>query len=167
MRATLLAALLATTVPVVVARWNQKLCNGAGGCIHAGYGTNDPFLCPDGSTLSTYEFANDQYNAGLGNNVPAGKEEFPETCMDGNVPPSAGVELVKSQSRNNQTMYFYLRNTRDNTNPEKFNCYSRDPNPSIYTVCAMYDPSGKRCKINFLPRPPIGELTFTHIRRKP
>ena len=31
----------------------------------------------------------------MGNGVPASKEEFPQTCMNGNVPP-AGVELVVS-----------------------------------------------------------------------
>ncbi|EMD67434.1 hypothetical protein COCSADRAFT_61871, partial [Bipolaris sorokiniana ND90Pr] len=69
------------------------LCNGVRGCIHVGYATEDPFLYPDGSTLSTYEYVVDQTGTGMGNGVPASKEEFPQTCMNGNVPP-AGVELV-------------------------------------------------------------------------
>ncbi|EMD84931.1 hypothetical protein COCC4DRAFT_154708 [Bipolaris maydis ATCC 48331] len=148
MHANLLIALFATAFPVLVAGgWNFNVCNGAGGCyFFPTWSTSDNFVCPDGSGLSRYEFAEDQDGFGNGNGVPVSKEEFPKTCVNGFV-PGPDAQLFKLQSRNNQTMYAAVFTTCDTPNPEVGNCYTADPNPTTSTFCAMYDPSGGLCEL--------------------
>ncbi|XP_014554717.1 hypothetical protein COCVIDRAFT_104341 [Bipolaris victoriae FI3] len=140
-------ALLAAIVPVALAGWNPKACNGAGGCTQVGYASSGPFVCPDGSRLNLPSFAGDNLDAGNGNADPVAKADFPKSCTSGAVPP-ADATFIKTKSRNNQTMFFFVTGKCDTPNPEAFNCYSKNPNPSVHTFCAMYDTKGALCKEN-------------------
>lgn len=147
-------ALLAVIFPNVLAGWNPKACNGAGGCTFVGFSPSDPFLCPDSSRENFPEFVNDQSNAGNGDSAAVTKEEFPKACIKGNVPPEGATFIVrfllfrisenmverciytkhdqKANTRHNQTMYFYVNTTCNDLKPvEPFNCYNRNRNSAV------------------------------------
>lgn len=87
-------ALLAAIIPVAIAGWNPKACNGAGGCTQVGYANSDPFVCPDGSRLNMPTFASDNLDAGDGNGIPVTKDDFPKSCTSGAVPPADATFFV-------------------------------------------------------------------------
>jgi len=87
---------LAASLPVAFAFWNQELCNGVGGCIGVGVSNENPFRCPDGSAITVPVFTTDLDAAGKPGATKITKEEFPETCYDGNVPGANATFVVCS-----------------------------------------------------------------------
>lgn len=88
------AIILAAAVPTALAFWNEKLCNGNGGCISWGSGpSNHPWVCPDGSRLTMPIYIGDWRDAGAASVPAATQEEFPKTCYGGKY-PAPGEKLM-------------------------------------------------------------------------
>ncbi|KAH9871748.1 hypothetical protein J1614_006004, partial [Plenodomus biglobosus] len=141
--------ILAASVPVALAAWNQEFCSGVGACVNPGGPVNpDPFRCPDGSALTIPSFGTDLRVAGTPDATPVKKEDFPDACLGG-ATPGPNDRLVVVTTRNNQRAYAFITEDCRETAPEvPGDCYNFNTNPSTYTFCALIDSSDRECVTN-------------------
>ncbi|KAF2852782.1 hypothetical protein T440DRAFT_419679 [Plenodomus tracheiphilus IPT5] len=140
---------LAASVPGAFAIWNQELCSGAGACVDVGHLVQDPFRCPDGSSITLPDFGNDLQAAGSTGATLVSKAEFPTSCFAGAV-PGPNARLVRTKTRNGQTAYSFVTENCLPKDPAAVagDCYNFNTNPSTYTFCQLIDASGGQCATN-------------------
>jgi hypothetical protein len=145
---------LIASLPAAFAFLNPELCNGAGACVGIGVLNQNPFRCPDGSSITIPIFGNDLRVAGSPNATPVSKGEFPKTCYQGAVPgpnarlvvcffPTISIVLgrvfsefpsdkkQRTSTSNGQTAYSFVTEDCRETKPAvPGDCYHYNTNPS-------------------------------------
>ncbi|KAH8733095.1 hypothetical protein GQ44DRAFT_601236 [Phaeosphaeriaceae sp. PMI808] len=138
---------VAALLPAAFA-WNQKVCNGAGGCVGTDYNPEGPFRCPDGTRLNFQQIASNSIAGSDGSYDIVTKDQFPTSCLTGRQPTDKET-LVVHHTQFKQKMYMILKETCNTPNPINLgDCYSQTPNPGTTHICQLVDATGSTCKMN-------------------
>lgn len=119
----------------LVAAWDAKLCNGAGGCQGLTWISDFGYKCPSGATIGMQPTAHALTEIAQGNYEYVASDEFPATCeRSADVPgPSDTTQLIRhvADPDTGITVYGFITDSCTvATVADPGNCYTADPNPS-------------------------------------
>ncbi|POS78852.1 hypothetical protein DHEL01_v202752 [Diaporthe helianthi] len=125
--------------------WDQKLCNGIGGCQDLTWISDFGYKCPSGAQIGMQPTAHALTEIAAGNYEYVSSDEFPATCerKEDTPGPSETTHLIKYAVPEGEgagviTFYGYITDRCTETvvaNPG--DCYFAKPNPSIFTPCRV------------------------------
>ena len=131
-------ALLTLLPAAAVMAWDDKLCNGAGGCQGLTWFSDFGYKCPSGATIGLQPFAQALSDIAQGGYEYVASDEFPASCERSDDIPGATdtTHLVKHVAGGNSstsgiTIYGYITDSCTVTEVEvPGDCYNANPNPS-------------------------------------
>ncbi|KAF1965682.1 hypothetical protein BU23DRAFT_519149 [Bimuria novae-zelandiae CBS 107.79] len=136
----------AVLLPVALAQWNGGLCGGVGGCGAVTSTADGPFRCPDGTRLNCQESSGVYIDNATGNYTVITAAKWPKSCQDGT--PAASDVLTVTTTNAGQKFYAWFTPNCVDTEVEEFNCYDKNPNPTSFFFCALFDKKDEPCTQN-------------------
>lgn len=129
-------ALLAL-LPAAALAWDQKLCNGVGGCQGLTWISDFGYKCPSGLQIGMQPTAHALTEIAQGNYEYVASDEFPATCeRSGDIPGASDTtSLIKHTVTEGEgkgvVFYGYITDSCTVTEvASPGDCYSANPNPS-------------------------------------
>ncbi|UPX09321.1 uncharacterized protein EKO05_0000012 [Ascochyta rabiei] len=138
--------LILASLPFLVAAWDPKLCNNAGGCSTSTWLTQKPFTCPDGTRHDIPNMDRLLSDVTDGKYDIVSKANFPTECLNG-AKPGANDILIKRATKTGQNAFLFISGTCTTKTPNS-NCYAANDNAHKYSLCQVKDLSGGVCILN-------------------
>ncbi|KAG8169664.1 hypothetical protein KVR01_000409 [Diaporthe batatas] len=143
-------AALLTLLPAAAMAWDQKLCNGVGGCQGLTWISDFGYTCPSGAQIGMQATAHALLEIAQGSYEYVASDEFPASCeRSADIPgPSETTHLVKHTvtegSGKGLTFYGYITDKcTEKVVATPGDCYLSNPNPSPFTQCRVTEKDDK------------------------